>query len=64
VNGHIVGIIAVADTLKQYSVGSLKKIERNWVETIMITGDNERTAKAIAEQVGIDTVITNVPCWE
>ncbi len=63
-NGRLVGIIAVADTLKQYSAEAVRKLKEIGVETVMLTGDNERTAKAIAKQVGIDTVIANVPPWE
>ena len=64
VNRRIAGIIAVADTLKQYSVEAVKKLKEIGIETVMLTGDNERTAKAIAKQVEIDTVIANVPPWE
>jgi len=63
-NDSIIGLVAVADTLKQYSIEAVKKLKGLGVETVMLTGDNERTAKAIAKQVGIDTVIANVPPWE
>lgn len=58
--GRVIGIIAVADTLKDHSTEAVAKLKEIGVETIMLTGDNERTAKAIAVQVGIDRVIANV----
>lgn len=60
VNNAITGIIAVADTLKENSVEAVKELKALGIETIMLTGDNERTAKAIAAQVGIERVIANV----
>ena len=63
-NRRVIGIVAVADTLKQYSVEAVRKLKEIGIETVMLTGDNERTAKAIAKQVGIDAVIANVPPWE
>jgi len=60
VNGAISGIIAVADTLKPNAVEAVKELKAIGVETIMLTGDNERTAHAIAAQVGIEKVIANV----
>jgi Cu+-exporting ATPase len=56
--------VAVADTLKQYSADAVRKLKEMGIETVMLTGDNERTAQAVAKQVGIDTVIANVPPWE
>lgn len=60
VDGELAGIIAVADTLKKNSMKAVKEIRRRGVEVIMITGDNKRTAKAIAKQVGIDSVLSEV----
>lgn len=60
VNGAINGIIAVADTLKENAVEAVKELKAIGIETIMLTGDNERTAHAIAAQVGIEKVIANV----
>jgi Cu+-exporting ATPase len=63
-NKRIIGLVAVADTLKPYSIEAVKKLKDIGVETIMLTGDNERTAQSIARQVGIDKVVANVPPWE
>ncbi len=55
-----VGIIAVADTLMEYSVEAVKTLQKMGLEVVMLTGDNERTAKAIARQVGVDRVLAEV----
>ena len=59
-NKKVAGVIAVADTLKEHSVEAVKELKEMGIETIMLTGDNERTANAMAKQVGIDKVIANV----
>lgn len=56
----IMGIVAVADTLKEFSAEAVKELGDIGIESVMLTGDNERTAKAIASQVGIRRVIANV----
>ncbi len=56
----IIGIIAVADAVKNDSVNAVAELNRNGYRIIMLTGDNERTASAIAKQVGIKEVIANV----
>ncbi len=56
----IYGIIAVADTIKENSLAAVKALKNEKVEVIMLTGDNERTARAIAKQLGIENVIANV----
>ncbi len=58
--GGILGIIAVADTIKENSISAVKALKNENVEVIMLTGDNERTARAIAKQLGIENVIANV----
>jgi len=52
------------DTLKQNAVEAIRKLKSMKLEVAMLTGDNERTARAIAKQLDIDTVIANVLPWE
>ncbi|AYD40346.1 copper-translocating P-type ATPase [Clostridium fermenticellae] len=59
-NGKILGVIAVADTVKQNSKRCVEKLHSMGIEVVMITGDNERTAGAIGKQVGIDRIIAEV----
>lgn len=59
-NWKAVGIIGIADSVKDDSVSAIGKLNKEGYKTVMITGDNERTAKAIAKQVGITDVIANV----
>ncbi len=59
-NEKVIGIIGVADSIKDDSESSIKELIEDGYKVVMITGDNERTAKAIAKQVGIKKVIANV----
>lgn len=60
VDGSPTGIIAVADTLKPEAREAIGALKREGIEVAMLTGDNERTARAIARQLGIDRVIAEV----
>lgn len=59
-DGKFLGIIAVADVLKESSVRAVEALHKMGIQVAMITGDNKRTAKAIAKQVGIDRVLAEV----
>ena len=59
-SGNLTGLVAVADTLKQYAREAVGELHRMGREVIMITGDNKRTGEAIARQVGIDRVLVEV----
>jgi Cu+-exporting ATPase len=60
VDGKPAGVIAVADTLKDDSIDAIRELKAMGFETIMITGDNKRTGRAIAEKVGIEKVLAEV----
>ncbi|TYS63445.1 copper-translocating P-type ATPase [Sutcliffiella horikoshii] len=60
VNGEYKGIIAVADTIKDTSKQAVKRLKDMGLEVVMMTGDNKRTAYAIAQHAGIDQVIAEV----
>jgi Cu+-exporting ATPase len=62
--GMAAGVLAVADTLKPHSQETVKALHRMGLEVLMITGDNEATARAIASEIGIDRVMAEVLPWQ
>ncbi|MDX8368070.1 HAD-IC family P-type ATPase, partial [Cytobacillus sp. IB215665] len=60
IEGHLAGVIAVADTVKETAKEAIDKLQSQGIEVYMMTGDNERTAQAIASQVGIQHVFAEV----
>jgi len=60
IDGLLAGVIAVADTVKPTSVEAIRRLHREGLRVVMLTGDNERTANAIARQIGLDDVIAGV----
>lgn len=59
-DNKLLGIIAVADVIKEDSPRAIKELRDMGIKTVMLTGDNKRTADAIGRQVGVDTVISGV----
>lgn len=59
-NGHLLGMIAVADIIKEDSPKAVRELQNMGIHVVMLTGDNERTAKAIGAQAGVDEVIAGV----
>lgn len=59
-DGKLIGIIAVADVIKDDSAQAVKELQKMGIEVVMLTGDNERTARAIGKQAGVDRVVAGV----
>jgi Cu+-exporting ATPase len=64
IDGKAVGVLAAMDTPKEHAIEAIQHLKSLNLEVAMLTGDNERTAKAIANQLGINNVIANVLPWE
>ncbi len=64
VDGEVAGIVAAMDTPKESAAPAVQSLKDMGLEVVMLTGDNERTAKAVAASVGINTVIANVLPWQ
>ena len=60
IGAQFLGVIAVADVIKEDSPQAVKELQNMGIEVVMLTGDNERTAKAIGAQAGVDRVIAGV----
>ncbi len=60
VDGMLAGVIGAADTLKEHAKEAVEELRRMSIEVIMLTGDNERTAKAIAKKLGVERVLAEV----
>ena len=60
IDNELAGLVAVADVIKETSKEAIEKLKKMGIKTIMLTGDNEKTAKFISKQVGIDDVISEV----
>lgn len=59
-DGKLIGIIAVADVIKEDSPQAVKELKNMGIHVVMLTGDNERTARAIGRQAGVDEVVAGV----
>lgn len=59
-NNKLLGIIAVADVIKEDSPAAVAELQKMGIKVVMLTGDNHRTAEVIGKQVGVDTVISDV----
>ena len=60
VDGHLAGLVAVADVVKETAKAGIERLKKMGIEVAMITGDNQRTANAIARKLGIDRVLAEV----
>lgn len=59
-DNELVGIIAVADAVKEDSAAAIEKLKKMGIKVVMLTGDNQKTARAIGEKVGVDEVVSDV----
>lgn len=59
-NGRLLGMIAVADVIKEDSPRAVRELQNMGIRVVMVTGDNEKTARAIGKQVGVDEVVAGV----
>jgi len=64
VDNEIAGVIAAMDTPKENAIEAVEALKNMKLEVAMLTGDNEKTARSIAKQIGIDNVIANVLPWQ
>jgi P-type Cu+ transporter len=60
IDGRLAGVVAVADTIRQTSLSAIRQMHAEGLRVVMLTGDNERTAHAIAREAGVDEVIAGV----
>jgi len=60
INQQVTGLLAISDTVKDSSLKAIEQLKSMGLKVIMVTGDNERTAQAIAKQVGVDEVVAEV----
>ena len=60
IDSNIAGLIAVADTLKEHSAEAIRQLDLMGIQVVMLTGDNERTARTIAKKLGIERVLSQV----
>src|SRR5690606_15039130 len=60
IDGELVGLIAVADPVRDTSRAAIARLHRMGLEVVMLTGDNRRTAEAVAREAGIDRVVADV----
>jgi len=60
IDKELAGLIAIADTIKDSAKEGVERLNKMGIETVMVTGDNERTARAIADQIGIKRVLADV----
>ncbi len=59
-NGTVVGLIAIADTIRPEAKSAVSRLKEDGIDVVMLTGDNRRTAEAVAKQVGIERVVSEV----